>query len=40
MIPTMVQHATLVCLTRARLLAGTTCALAFRATKARTIKTT
>jgi hypothetical protein len=36
----MVQHATLACSARARLLAGTTRALALRATKARTIKTT
>ncbi len=40
MIPTMLQHATLACLARARLLAGTTSALALGATKIKTIKTT
>jgi hypothetical protein len=40
MIPAMVQHAPPAFLARARLLAGTTRALAFRATKAGTTKTT
>jgi len=40
MIAFMHQHATLASLARARFFAGTTRALALRATKARTIKTT